>query len=498
MHKYVAAAMFSTGLFFSSVAQELGLIERKIDSIITQGKIPSIAIGIFKEGKTVYGKAFGYADIEKGIRSTVKTPYQLASLTKPITATAIMKMHQLGIIDLDDHISKFIPVQKVDSTFRDPTIRQVLNHTAGLGTYFDLNYADEEIKPQTFLDAWNTYGMVFQQPGEVSEYSNLGYGLLDYIIDLKINEGYGAYLKSEIFAALEMKNTFVIESDSPEFSTVAKKYGPKREELPFIQNNMPGAGNVAASIEDLLKFGAFHLQLTEKNILSSAHLQNMQQYREPDALFHYYEDTYYGLGWYVRDSDKGQKVVWHEGGMMGASTVLKLFPKEKMAIALLTNTYAPSLLREITDSLVTEFIPKYEPTPLNEIANYQPVAKDSSFLGIWKGTIQVEGQAIPFSLNITENDSEIQYIDFGFSSFLTGYQPIPVSSKLLMGIGYKNYFLGTGVGNLPAKGIRKEFPHFLSLKLNRKGNQLIGTVVNLAAAQREYYARPYAISLKKQ
>ncbi|MEM6893866.1 MAG: serine hydrolase domain-containing protein [Bacteroidota bacterium] len=498
MNKYVAAALFSTGLLFSSLAQELEPIERKIDSLIAQGELPSMAIGIFKDGKVLYSKAFGYADIEKGIRSTVKTPYQLASLTKPITAMAIMKLHQSRIIELDDPISKFIPVQKVDSTFRDPTIRQVLNHTAGLGTYFDLSYADEEIQPQTFLDAWNAYGTVFQQPGEVSEYSNLGYGLLDYIIDLKINEGYGAYLKSEIFAPLQMKNAFLIADGDTTETLLAKKYGPNQKELPFIWNNAPGAGNVAASVEDLLKFGAFHLQITDKKVLRSEHLQSMQQYREPNALFHYYEDTYYSLGWYVRNSDRGQKVVWHEGGMMGASTVLKLSPNEKIAVAVVTNTYAPKLLREITDNLVAEFIPEYQPSPLNEIANYQPAAKDSSFLGTWKGTIQVEGRAIPFSLNITENDSEIQYIDFEFSSFLTDYQPIPVSSKLLMGIHYENYFLGTGIGNLPAKAIRKEFPHFLSLKLYRKGNQLTGTIVNLAAAQREYYALPYAISLKKQ
>lgn len=491
---FLLCLLTSSTLVFSR-AQDVQKIEEQIHALLEDQTLPSLAIGVLKDGKVIYQKAFGYADVENKVKATVQTSYQLASLTKPITATAILKLHQQGLINLDDPITEYITVKKVDDSFPDPSIRQVLNHTAGLGTYFDIYYEDEAVKPTSFLEAWEKYGTIFQEPGKVCEYSNLGYGLLDYIISKAATTSYVGYLKDKLFKPLKMSGSFVMEKTTKSNPKIANKYDSSLEVLPFVWNNTPGAGNVASSVPDLLRFAAFHLQNLKTGPLDAKIIDEMQTYQAPNTLFHYYKDTYYGLGWYVMEADQGQKVVWHEGGMMGASTVLKLFPKENLAIVLLTNTHAPAICRTLTDKITSAMIPNYKPTPLNEIAEYQPVSLDTSSNGLWKGQMHIEGKKVPISLSIKNGAVEISYLDEGMRSFLTNNQPLPYTTKLFFGMLKQNYFLGTGMGELPASDNRKGRRHLLSFKLLRIGNQLKGTIVALAAADREYYAYPFYIEM---
>ena len=152
-------------------------IETRITSLVEERTIPSMVVGIYKDGAIVYQSAFGFSDVEQKVRATPQTSYQLASLSKPITASAIMELHQLGRLDIDGPITDFVKVKKVDETFKDPSIRQVLNHTSGLGTFFDIYYGDEPVPPIDFDTAWDRFGTLFHEPGTINEYSNLGYGL---------------------------------------------------------------------------------------------------------------------------------------------------------------------------------------------------------------------------------------------------------------------------------------------------------------------------------
>lgn len=484
-----------------NVQIELKLLEDEIKTLIHDHEIPSIVVGVVKNGEIIYQGAFGYADLENRILATTDTPYQLASLTKPITATAIMKMDAEGIIDIDDPITQYIPdleLNKVDSTFKTPTIRQVLNHTSGLGTYLDIGYSDEPLQSDSFMDGWRKFGTLFHKPGEKSEYSNLGYGLLDYIISTNSGLPFAEYLRKEVFQPLQMDNSF-LDINTEAYRSTAKKYTHDMSPLPSVQNNTHGAGNIYASINDILQFGMFHLNsLQENGVLNQSVINEMQNYREPGALFHYYEDSYYGLGWYIRPDDSGKRIVWHEGGMIGASTMLKLFPDEGIAIAVATNISNNTLCRFITDKISSILIPKYKPSPINEIADYRSLSSDSAFLGVWEGNIVLEEKKIPVTLWLEENEINIQYLDYTLNSYFTEYQPLPNKSSLLFGVVNQNSFIGTGIGLLPAPDLKKEYNHLLSIKLLRQKNQLNGTIMVLPTAEREYYVYPYQISLTKR
>lgn len=480
-----------------SSGQNFNHIETTIDSLITNHMLPSLAVGILKDGEIIYEKAFGYSDLEGEVKTTIHTPYQLASLSKPITATVIMKLHSEGIIDMYEPITKYVPLKKVDPTFQDPSIKQVLNHTAGLGTYFDMYYEDENTIPTSFTEAWDKYGIQFHEPGKVCEYSNIGYGLLSHIISKVTSGSFAQHLQKHILPKLRMHNTFVMEQPTDKDERVAKKYDHKLNPLPFIWNNTIGAGNIAASIHDLMQFASLHLQSHYEGFLEAPAIHNMQVYQEKGTLFHYYQDTYYGLGWYIMPDDNGKKVVWHEGGMIGASTILKLYPNQNIAIALLTNTHNPKACRLLSDIIVAELIDNYQPTPINEIAAYESTYTDTTFWGKWAGTMRINQKEIPIIITIDDQTIDFNYMDQGYQSFLTDYQPLPVHNRLLFGAVHKDYFIGTGTGELPASDKRKNLQHLFSFKLFKEGTTMTGTIVHLAAAQRQYYGRPYAIQLKK-
>ena len=472
-------------------------IETRITSLVEERTIPSMVVGIYKDGAIVYQSAFGFSDVEQKVRATPQTSYQLASLSKPITASAIMELHQLGRLDIDGPITDFVKVKKVDETFKDPSIRQVLNHTSGLGTFFDIYYGDEPVPPIDFDTAWDRFGTLFHEPGTINEYSNLGYGLLDHIIAKVSGKPYRDFMEETVFEPLGLDATFVIQEDNYQNGDYARMYGKHLKRLPYIWNNTVGAGNIASNVKDLLKFAATYLENDREKLISVSRFGAMK-HRDEEALFHYYQDTHYGLGWYAMEDDQGREVVWHEGGMMGGSTVLKLFPNEKSALVILTNTYAPEVVRSISDAYVQEMIEGYRPTPLNEVAAYRSVASDPSYYGSWKGTVRVEQTTVPVTLTIDEKGVGLDYIDFTAGSFFSDYQPLPYATKLFMGMINQGYFIGTGMGPLPDITGREANNRLLSLKLHRSDeNTLRGTLVGIGIAEREYYAYPYFMELVK-
>jgi hypothetical protein len=228
----------------------------------------------------------------------------------------------------------------------------------------------------------------------------------------------------------------------------------------------------------------------------------MQSDKESDALYPYYDSSFYGLGWYFKPNDNGYKVVWHEGGMMGASSIIKLIPEKNIAVAVIINSSNRKFCTEIADELSKIVLPGYEPSPLSEdaeVADFKPYTTDPDYFGEWSGTIKVDDSEIPCSLKFQpDGTAVITYTDLTYKSYLTNNNPLPHKTILLAGIVNKDFFIGMFPGVLPSKNLRREFSQIMSLKLYKKGNILSGAIVALAAANREYYAYPFYVRLKKK
>ncbi|MGF7141542.1 serine hydrolase domain-containing protein [Roseimarinus sediminis] len=476
-------------------------VEVEIENAIDNKVIPSVVVAVAKDGKIIYEKAFGYADIKKQVKATTSTSYEIASLSKPFTATGIMLLDHMGKIDIEMSADQYIPplkfkVAEVNSS--EVRIIDLLNHTSGLGNYFQLSYSDENTESDDFRMAFNKYGTLFHQSGQICEYSNLGYGLLGYIIEKQGKTIYSEFMMKELFIPLGLENTF-IGKPKKRNKHIAQKYDANMHLLPEIINNTIGAGNIYSSIHDLILFGLFHLKSDNyEKLLSSEELEMMHSYINKNTLYHYYDSTYYGLGWYFKNDDNGYKIVWHEGGMMGVSSMLKLIPEENIAIAVIINTFNKSYCQKITNQLNKVVMPDYNPSPISEIANYTPYTKDSTLIGEWAGFIKVGQDSIPCTLNFnSDRNIIINYLDYTYRSYFTQNNPIPNKTFLLNGLVNQKSFIGMFPGDLPSNDIRHEFSQFLSLKLIKNDNVLSGQIVALAAADREYYAYPYYIRLEK-
>ena len=127
-------------------SDDFGPVERHAAKETTSGTVPSLALAITKDGKIVYERAFGYADLQQHHATTIHTAYPLASASKPITATALMALSEQGHADLDAPVENYIAPLRFrasDGRGNAVTLRHLLSHTSGLGTYARIAYGDD-------------------------------------------------------------------------------------------------------------------------------------------------------------------------------------------------------------------------------------------------------------------------------------------------------------------------------------------------------------------
>lgn len=461
-------------------------LERHAAAAVEAGRAPSLAMAVIVDGRIVYERAFGYADRDARRAATVDTAYALASATKPITATAVLQLAERGRLDLDAPVRRYLGPLKLRSLAQPgaaPTVRQLLDHTAGLPTYAQLYYGDGIAAAPAFARSVARYGVLVQPPGRVAEYSNLGYGLLSVIVERRSGLRFGDYLQREVFAPLGMDHAFV-DAPATADADVAVGYDAQNQPLPPLRNDTPGAGNVHASARDLIRFASLHLGAeSAAPVLSAAGVRRMQRNADPGALQHYYGNSHYGLGWYVRDDDGGERVVWHEGGMPGASAIIKLLPSRRAGVVVLANrTEVNDLTQQLADEALRALMPGYAPGPLDATANYSPYVAQPAFFGDWDGEIQLDRRRLRGRLQFgADGTVRIEY---------AGPRGEPVSA-VLRGLVYGDSFVGAASLPLPLAGQRGSDAPLLLAKLLRSGDVLQGALVAYAAPARLDYLLPF-------
>lgn len=279
---------------------------------------------VLKNGSILLKKAYGLADYEWNIKNTVDTKFQLASVTKQFTATAILQLVEKGKLLLNDKLSKFFPdYPKSDSV----TIHMLLSHSSGLAMGFkelatstisvDSAYAEIKKMPYVF------------SPGTKTAYSNIGYYLLAKIIEKVSGEKYAVFLKKNIFEKAGMKNTGVSNNDSI-ISKKAKAYC--RTEKGYIHNPYinwevnRGHDGVYSTVEDL---ALWDTALYGTTILST----EMKK-----LMFTSHNSENWGYGFIINPFyNHGHQLIAHDGGFFGTMTSLNRFTDDKILVTVLSN-----------------------------------------------------------------------------------------------------------------------------------------------------------------
>jgi CubicO group peptidase (beta-lactamase class C family) len=375
-------------------------------------------------------------------------------------------------------VNDYLGDAKLDARVGDAekaTVRRVANHSAGLPLHYQYFFVDEPWQPPSRDESILHYGNLVTPPGEHYQYSNLGYGVLDYVISRVSGREYADFMRQEVFLKLGMTHTSIGIGPGLE-KYVASRYDDDGARLPSYRVDTPGSAEVYSSAHDLARFGMFHLKdhlADQQAILSDASLDEMHR---PTVAEGDSPQTGYGIGWEVIDRPDGYRLVTHTGGMPGVATALILVPKEDLAVVLLANGFRMDLM-PAEQLIMSALLPKWKDIPEPPHKEATPFRAAPELVGTWVGYVHTYAGDRPLRLQIPSA---------GNASFQCGDQ---LASSVSMIAFDKGTLSGTALGDLNTPDLNRHRPYVLDLNLQLRGGKLTG---DITATRSE--GRPFGLS----
>ena len=378
---------------------DLDKVRARIRAVILDEYIPSIAVAVAHRGEIVWEEGFGWANIEERVPATANTLYSLASISKPITATALMILVERGAIHLDRPMNDYLGSQKLTAhigSASEATVRRVANHSSGLPRHYRFFYEDESIALPTMDQTILRYGVLVRPPGESYDYSNLGYGLLEYAIERLSGKSFAAFLRDEIFTPLDLTEGAV--NRFPDFGNrLATRYRGTTA-VPFYDFDHRGGSAVFMSAHDLVRFGIFHLH----GALAGQHraplgldsLRSMQVGAIATSGSNPPDKQRHGIGWAIGESH-GMARFGHTGGMAGVSTRLSLWPQADLVVTILANGEGDGV-----HALEAEIVHCFLPETIRVDHHFRPSA---ALVGEWRGAVKTLTGSVSIELDFRAN-----------------------------------------------------------------------------------------------
>ncbi len=342
-----------------------------LNHLINEKRVPGFSITVLKEGKTLLQKGFGYADLERKIPvDAAKTIFRIASVSKPISATALAHMVFDGIIDLDASFYEYVPYYPKKNW--DFTIRQLASHTAGIRGYKGVEYGLNH--PYTIKESIAIFkddDLIFE-PGRGYFYNSFDWVLVSLAMQEASGVPFEEYVRQKVLHPLGLENTFAEchpkrsrgFGDTPpnEESTTFSDGQNKIDQTKFYSKNRLGfrtaipvnnfyklaGGGYLSTSADIAKFGQAFLDgaILPKDIRSQFLTSQIVKGKP----------TYYGLGWQVSKDAKGRPFYGHVGSGVGCYSNFFVYPEQMMVFAILVNCTDPKVqgeLDDVVDALLT-------------------------------------------------------------------------------------------------------------------------------------------------
>ena len=341
----------------------------RLTELARQARVPGAVLGIWADGRQILA-ACGVLNRTTAVPVTTDSLFQVGSITKIWTATMIMQLVDEGLLSLDTTVSEALPGARLGAgdVGDQVTVEHLLTHTSGIdGDIFtDTGRGDECV--ERYVGQLDRAASAFP-PGWAYSYCNSGYVLLGRIIEVLDDRSWDESLRERVCGPLELSRTVTL----PEEAILHRAaVGHHSRDGPVSVWGLPRsvgpASMITASAHDLLTFARFHLDgglsPDGKRLLSEASAADMQQPRAglpgilppgppgapdapdaPDPLGS--SGSAIGLGWRV-DRWDGRTIVGHDGDTVGQSAYLRINPKARVAVCLLTNSArSATLYREV-------------------------------------------------------------------------------------------------------------------------------------------------------
>lgn len=290
--------------------------EVEIEKWLVENKVPTLGIGVINDGKLQQIKVFG--ELKKGNKAPYNTIFNVASLTKPITAIVTLKLVSLGQWNLDEPIYNYWVDQDIakDSNLKKLTTRHILSHQTGFSNWRGNN---------------NDGKLHFEfEPGTKYQYSGEGLEYLRKALERKFNKTLDQLANDLIFKPINISDTEFFWSKKTDESRFAIGYNNEAVPYEIIKNKSAnGADDLLTTIED---YGKFLVSVMNSEGLSKKVFDDMTTKQVETK-----KGKYFGLGFEIYDLGNGEIVLSHGGSDKGVQTIVFIFPKSKQGLIIFTN-----------------------------------------------------------------------------------------------------------------------------------------------------------------
>lgn len=342
----------------------LSITQQHLQQLEQEQQIDSAVIGLVDHTGLIWHTSVGYANREKQLKADQNTIYRVGSLSKLLTATAILQLEEQEIIDIDQAITAYIPRFYYKTRFDDPgviTSRHLLTHHSGLPSNINKGHWTEE----RFTDLVERLRTEYASyPTDfILNYSNVGYSLLGTIIEENTDYLFEDFIEQHIFRPLEMTSSHFAPYGSTEHNVaIGYKNHLAQENMPI--RDIPALG-LNTSVNDLAKFLQTLInqgQYRQQQLLQKDTVNAMFNAQNTDVKLDF--DNQIGLPWFLNLTDDDQQILVaeHGGTTINFSSQIMLAPDHRMGIILLSNSSRVNTqLKEVAENLLHRLINTREP-----------------------------------------------------------------------------------------------------------------------------------------
>lgn len=387
IYKFLNIIVFVSLSLFSLETINAQDLKSTVDAYLlshSQPNAPGASVLIAKDGKAIYKKAVGMANLELNVPLSTDNVFEIGSITKQFTAVSILMLEEQGKLKVEDEITKYIPDYPTNG--KTITIHHLLNHTSGIKSYTSMESfmknARTDMTPTELIDVFKNEPMDFE-PGEKFLYNNSGYILLGHIIEVVSEQSYADFIQDNIFSKLSMKSSYY-GSMKNIIKNRASGYQDRNGfvNADYLSLTLPyAAGSIMSTVDDLL---IWQNAISSNTLIKRSSLEKAIN----GSTLNNGDKIPYGYGWF-EGSVNGSDTYEHSGGIFGYVTNGIFLPKENMYVIALSNCDC-SNVGEISTKIAAMAIGKPFPSVKDAIT------LDSDKLKKWTGAYEFEDGAVRF------------------------------------------------------------------------------------------------------
>jgi CubicO group peptidase (beta-lactamase class C family) len=364
-------------------------VQARVDSVFAfvDRDAPGCALGVVLDGRLAYARGYGLANLDWGIPISTSTVFDIGSVSKQFTATAIALLDLDGVLSLDDDVRRWIP--ELPDYGTPITIRHLLNHTSGVRDYLTLATMAGTDFANVF-DEFDGIELIVRQrglnfpPGSEYLYSNSGYLMLANVVRRATGTSLRAFLEERVFEPLGMAHTSIWDDNTEILAERATGYAPDGEggwEIDHAWNfQMGGDGQVITSIDDLVTWDAnfYDPKVGGRGLLERLHTRGLLTTGDTIA---------YALGLTV-DEYRGVRRVTHGGAWAGFRAMLARYPDQRTSVIVECNRSDANTGRyvaEVADVVLADAFREPATATGTPAAGAPGVTLTDAQLGRWAG-----------------------------------------------------------------------------------------------------------------